>query len=300
MAFSIPMTDPDRSKNHRRSVRTEPSQSAPEWIILTLGQRAESLARAVDSLTGSTLVVVNGGDVRESFGPTLRSPVNLGVPAGRDFGVRSTASTIVGFLDDDAVASPGVSDRIAEAFDDDPQLGIVALRLFDEEGATARRHVPRIGGRHPERGGEVGCFLGGACAMRRDAYVDVGGYWGDLFYGHEELELSWRIIDGGWTIRYLADATVFHPRTDIGRHPNGWRLTGRNRVMIARRTLPWPVAAVHVCSWLVVGCLRAPGRSATRAYVEGWLEGWRQSVDRSPIRWRTVWRLTRLGRPPVL
>lgn len=229
----------------------------------------------------------------------ITSDENLGVPGGRDLGLRTTPADIVGFLDDDAELRPGASERVQAAFAEDSQLGAVALRLVDEEGVTARRHVPRAGASGGDESGEVALFLGGACAIRRAAYEQVGGYFTELFYAHEELELAWRLIDAGWRIRYLADVEVFHPRTEISRHEHGWELTGRNRVWIARRTLPWPVAVVHVLIWLVLGTLRAPGE-CRRAYIRGWRRGWRGDLGRCPIRWRTVWRLTRLGRPPVI
>jgi GT2 family glycosyltransferase len=248
-------------------------------------------------------VVVNGGRIDSAVGAVPGQHVvlheNVGVPTGRDVGLRRTEAPLVGFLDDDAVAQAGIGADIVAAFDADPHLGAVALRLVDESGETSRRHVPRLGGRHPERGGDVALFLGGACAIRRTAYDEAGGYWGDLFYGHEEVELAWRLIDRGWSIRYLPQLTVFHPRTEIGRHADGWRMTGRNRVMIARRTLPWPIAIVHVSAWLALGLLRAPSEHR-RVYLRGWRAGWREPVEHRPIRWRTVWRLTRLGRPPIV
>lgn len=281
--------------------------AAIEWVVLTTGDRPDELDRALASLSPAAALVVDNAPVPSDRGDAVPEGTqlvvagrNLGVPAGRDVGLRATGAPVVGFLDDDALASPGVSDAVVAAFDADPRLGAVALRLVDEDGHTARRHVPRLGGREPERSGEVALFLGGACAVRREAYEDAGGYWGDLFYGHEEVELAWRLVDRGWSIRYLADATVFHPRTEIGRHEEGWRMTGRNRVMVARRTLPWPVAAIHVTAWLALGLVRAPGARHRHAYRAGWRQGWREPVDRRPIRWRTVWRLTRLGRPPVL
>ena len=276
-----------------------------EWIVLTRGDRAHELAHAVASVHPEPVtLVVNGAAQPPTDAPpadrVVALPENVGVPAGRDVGLRSVDAELVGFLDDDAEARPGVNDAVREAFAADPQLGAVALRLVDETGATARRHVPRLGGQGADRSGEVALFLGGACAVRREAYLDAGGYWGDLFYGHEEVELCWRLVDRGWRIGYLADAVVFHPRTEISRHADGWRLTGRNRVLIARRTLPWPVAIVHVAAWLVLGAYRALDAETRRAYVAGWREGWRHAVDRSPIRWRTVARLALLGRPPIL
>jgi GT2 family glycosyltransferase len=267
-----------------------------------MGTRRAELQSALESLApDDVLVVENGGsgsaDGRPASSLVLRE--NLGVPGGRDAGLRATSHDVVGFLDDDAELR-GDAARIREVFGADPRLGAVALRLVDENGDTARRHVPRLGGRDPERSGDVALFLGGACAIRRDAYEQVGGYFTGLFYGHEEVELCWRLVDAGWRIRYLSDVEVFHPRTTIERHAEGWELTGRNRVLIARRTLPWPIAIVHVTIWLLLGTWRAPAGEHRRRYLMGWRRGWGVDVDRHPVSWRGVWRLTRLGRPPIV
>mgnify|MGYP001793175695 CR=1 FL=1 len=279
-----------------------------------MGDRAGPLRDAVRSLAPSRVLVVANGvggaatatelglDV---VGDTSRLSVigtdeNLGVPGGRDHGVRHTNAEIVGFLDDDAVASPGLSEAVAARFDDDAQLGAIALRIVDEDGRTVRRHVPRFGSLDPERSGPVALFLGGACAIRRSAYDEVGGYFTDLHYGHEEVELAWRLIDAGWNIEYLADVTVEHPRTEISRHERGWELTGRNRVWIAVRTLPRPASWAHALAWLLLGLRRTPDRATRDAYASGWRSGWRTAPHRTPISWRGVWRLTRRGRPPIL
>lgn len=281
------------------------------WVILTMGDRPEALRAAIASLLEASratpgieiVVVSNGGgplDVEDS--PAVRVvelAENIGIPAGRNTGAAATEATLIGFLDDDARLLTPIDDVVG-AFAADDDLAVAALRLVDEHGETAQRHVPRVGGRDAAEAGPVALFLGGACVMRRRAFEQVGGYWGELWYGHEELELAWRLVDGGWRLCYSAEVTVFHPRTDIGRHPAGWEHTGRNRVMIARRTLPWPIAIAHVTTWLLLGGVRAAGAESRRAYLRGWRRGWQQPVTRRPIRWSTVSRLTRLGRPPVL
>jgi hypothetical protein len=280
--------------------------SGVEWVVLTTGGRPVALARAVASLicsddSGGVVVVSNGaGAIDPPAGArVVETTHNVGIPGGRDIGLKASRADVVGFLDDDAEFR-GDPSRVRTDFDADPRLGAVAFRLVDEEGGTSRRHVPRAGTGDESVSGDVAYFLGGACAIRRDAYEQVGGYFTDLFYGHEEIELGWRLIDAGWTIRYLADVEVFHPRTDISRHADGWRLTGRNRVRIARRTLPWPVALVHVTVWLLLGAMRAPGGDCRRSYLAGWWSGWRGNIERRPIRWRTVVTLARLGRPPIV
>lgn len=282
------------------------------WVVLTMGTRMDQFWTAVESVyidhRCSVTAVNNGGapaqlEVARIVDPDrfdrVDAPENVGVPGGRDLGLRSCHAPIVGFLDDDAEFRDDMT-SIIDAFSDDPGLGVVALRLVDEQGQTARRHVPQAGATGVDVPREVAYFLGGACAIRREAYEQVGGYFTELFYGHEEIELSWRLIDAGWKIRYLADVEVFHPRTEISRHSDGWRLTGRNRVWIARRTLPWPVALVHVLVWLVLGLVRAPKGACREAYRRGWMSGWKGDIPHRPVSWRTVWRLTRLGRPPIV
>lgn len=283
--------------------------AAITWVILTRGDRADALDRAIDSIGRrddvDVLVVVNADD---SVAPPRRDDVrvvaagrNLGVPGGRDLGLRHAGSPLIGFLDDDAtIVTPDAVDRIVAAFDDDERLGAVSLRIVDEDGAAARRHVPRIGHRGEATAGPVATFLGGASAIRRVAYDDAGGYWPELVYAHEELDLSWRLHDAGWSVAYLPDVVVEHPRLPISRHADGWSLTGRNRVMVARRDLPWLLALPHVAIWLALGLIRTPDRSCRRAYQRGWWSGWRQQVERRPIAWRTAWRLTRAGRPPIV
>ena len=276
------------------------------WVVLTQGDRPRELAAALHSVQAQDLpspaeahVIVNGtASVDPENFAMSTSASNLGVPGGRDFGVSRTTAEIVGFLDDDATLATDASRLVLDAFAADPGLGAVSLRLVDEQGGTARRHVPRRGNAGAGETGDVATFLGGACAVRRVAYQEVGGYFTDLFYGHEELELSWRLVNAGWAIRYLADVEVFHPKAEISRHADGWRLTGRNRVWIARRTLPWAVALIHVSAWLVIGVYRAP-RGCRRSYLSGWCSGWIGDVGRSPISWSAVRRLGRLGRLPI-
>ncbi len=282
--------------------------SAISWVLLTMGDRDEELKRAVASIeaqdvSGDIVVVANGGAVAQ-LPPSVQLTSldqNVGIPGGRDVGVAATSAPIIGFLDDDAeLLDVGAASRVLDVFESDQSVGAITMRIVDEHGATARRHVPRIGEAGPDRSGDVVNFLGGASIVRRDAYERAGGYWPDLHYAHEELDLSWRLHDLGYTVRYLADVRVAHPATPISRHPDGWWYTGRNRVMVARRNLPWVVAVPHVVAWLVVGWFRAPAGACRSSYGRGWWAGWKEPVPRCPMRWRTVWRLTKLGRPPIV
>jgi GT2 family glycosyltransferase len=272
-----------------------------------MGDRNEQVEAAVRSIhredsRSSVLVIANGCTLPSGLledAEIVSLAENVGVPRGRDFATRHTSADLLVFLDDDAEVVR-LDEAVWSAFDDDPRLAVVTMSIVDELGGRSRRHVPRIGRAGADRQGDVATFLGGACIIRKSAYLEVGGYWADLVYGHEELDLAWRLTDAGHRIAYVPSCVVRHPRTEISRHSDGWRLTGRNRVLVARRNLPWPIALLHVVSWLLIGLIRAPNLSCRNSYVSGWLSGWKKQVDRRPVSWRTIARLARLGRPPVI
>jgi hypothetical protein len=78
-------------------------------------------------------------------------------------------------------------------------------------------------------------------------------------------------------------------------------VTARNRVWLTRRRLPLALIPVHLGIWMLLTLLRTRSVGGLRAWFGGFAEGLRKSGgERRPMRWRTVWRLTRLGRPPVI
>jgi hypothetical protein len=282
-------------------------------VVLTTGNRPEQLCEAIGSalsqgdVTVEVVVVANGAmpselAIVEAEGVHLVStPENVGIPAGRNLGAQHAGAAVLAFLDDDACfARADVLARGVGAMTEDQRLGAIALRIVDEHGHTARRHVPRIGSRHPDRSGPVTSFLGGAVLIRRAAFEPAGAYAGEFRYAMEETDLALRLIDRGWTIVYDGAPAVLHPRSDPARHAGAARRTMRNRVWLAYRNLPTPLAVVYVANWLLIATARQPRQ--LRSLLAGIGDGWRSRPrgQRSPIQWRTVVRLTRLGRPPVV
>ena len=74
-----------------------------------------------------------------------------------------------------------------------------------------------------------------------------------------------------------------------------------DRVWVARRNLPAPLLVVYLGVWTAVTVLRLRSPRLLAVWFSGFREGWvRDAGERHPMRWRTVWRLTRAGRPPVI
>jgi hypothetical protein len=280
-------------------------------VILTLGNRPSDLARAVKSVVTQRdvnvdcLVVVNAPTAEIDDLPGARLHVtgrNVGIPGGRNEGAHRVKGDVVLFLDDDAqLSDDSVLRRAGDRFAAEPGLGILSLRIIDPDGGPgARRHVPRLFVGDPAVGSEVTTFLGGACIVRRAVLHDVGGFPEDFFYAHEETSLAWRALDAGWRIRYAGDLSVHHPVTSPARHAHYHYLTARNRVLLARRHLPWPVALAYLGIWAVASLLRARPDGFLPT-LRGFAEGFRHPLGtRSPMSWRTVVRMTRLGRPPIV
>jgi len=279
-------------------------------VILTRCDRSRELSLAVESAVTQVgvavelVVVANGCDL-EAPPPgamVIRTEQNLGVAAGRNLGWCSSRSQFVLFLDDDAVlGDPLVASRAVEAFGADDRLGVVSFCIRDEEGRTLRRHVPRLIVGDPGRSSEVTTFLGGACVIRRAVLEETGGFPDEFFYALEESDLAWAALDLGYRIRYAGDLEVVHPATPITRHDRALYYGARNRVLLARRRLPLLLGIGHVLVRAALGLLlvRRPGHLA--AMARGYRDGLRTPIgERRPIRWPTAWRMTRLGRPPVI
>jgi hypothetical protein len=283
-------------------------------VILTMGNRPAGLDRAVASTAAlsqaaaggvDVVVVGNGADLPPlPAGVTaIRLPHNVGVAAGRNAGVDACSGDVVLFLDDDGwYPDPGLGEHVTSRFAADPGLAVLSLRVVDPDGGPGVRwHVPRLRAGDPGRSSEVTTFAGGACAIRRSAYQEAGGLPALFFYGHEETDLAWRLLELGYRLEYDAAARMCHPAVPNARHATWHRLDGRNRVLLARRNLPCPLAGVYLLDWLVLTVARERSAGALRAWLSGFAEGWRMdSGGRHPISARTAWRMTRAGRPPLI
>ncbi|MFJ8888459.1 glycosyltransferase family 2 protein [Streptomyces sp. NPDC102402] len=285
-------------------------------VIITMGNRPEELRALLDSVARQEgdrieVVVVGNGAPVPDVPPGVRTvelPENLGIPGGRNVGIEAFGPSgadvdALLFLDDDGyLPNTDTAELCRQAFDADPALGIITFRIADPDtGVTQRRHVPRLRASDPMRSSRVTTFLGGANAVRSQVIAEAGPLPGEFFYAHEETDLAWRALDAGWMIDYRADMVLNHPTTAPSRHAVYHRMVARNRVWLARRNLPTPLVPLYVGVWLLLTLVRRPSLPALRAWFGGFREGWTKPCGpRRPMRWRTVWRLTRLGRPPVI
>jgi GT2 family glycosyltransferase len=234
-------------------------------VILTYA-RDEVLAEVIDrlasALAGRTdcevILVDNNPDAgdrarlleRFAHARHLWSGGNRGVEpvvAGDD---AARGEITVLFDDDVLIETPDFLDRFGQRFAADPLLGAVTIAKH-VRGATGRRvdlipHTDkRIDLTQPF---PTFRFVGGCVGFRTATLREVGGFLPDFFYGLEEIELSYRIIDGGWRILYEPAIRAEELEHPAGRRPKRDVQTDRlaNKYIISFLRMPSPQVLLNM------------------------------------------------------
>src|SRR5260221_6832597 len=130
-----------------------------------------------------------------------RSPENVGYGRGHNANAARGASPFFLALNQDCVLEPGVLDALlAECARDDTAIGAWELRQIPYE--------------HPKDYDPVTLDTtwcsGAALLLRREAFMDVGGFDPRLFMYGEDVDLSWRLRAKGWRIGYRPRLAMVH------------------------------------------------------------------------------------------
>ena len=155
--------------------------------------------------------------------------------AARTIGVEHTRAPYVAFADDDSWWESGSLAAAAEIFARFPRLAVIAARLLVGECATidptceimAESPLPA---RRPLPGPPVLGFIACGAIVRRDAYLEVGGFHREFGIGGEEQLLALDLVSAGWDLAYVDSLVAYH-------HTSPVRDPDRRRVMVTRNAL---------------------------------------------------------------
>lgn len=152
---------------------------------------------------------------------------NLGCTA-RNVGAVAARGEILLMLDDDSWPLGGVISRLVSRFHEQLDLGAAVLRV--RLAAHPVRH---------DAGGSPGVIFNCGGAVRRSAFLEVGGYPIDYEYYVEEYDLCCRLWRAGWRVRRQGDLEIYHARTTRNRDNNRMlRLLVRNNLRLWSRYAP--------------------------------------------------------------
>ena len=184
------------------------------------------------------------------------------------------------FLDSDAVLSKRAIGALVQRMEADPSIGIAGCKIMNWH---TRKIDQWIYAEPYETHGNVGfdsySFSAAGALARAEALRDVGGFWERLFIYNEEVDLSIRMLRGGYRIVYAPDARVFHrPATD-GRAGSGnyLRLQIRNWIWIYFRYYPRLVCWWKVTSYSAIYLVKGVANRELMAAVRGIVEGLRHA-----------------------
>jgi len=217
---------------------------ATGFDVVVPAYRAQPLA----SLPGA--VVVDDGSPEPVRGAAIRLPVNRGPAAARNAGLAATSAPIVAFVDSDVDVSLDAIGRLA-AMLADPSVGAVAPRILP--AGTRLDMGARAGAVRP--GARTSYVPSTVLVVRRSAIEAIGGFDEQLRVG-EDVDLVWRLVAAGWTVRYAPELTARHaePRTRLARLDRSRRY-GTAAGALARRhpTAPLAPPIVPVAVALLAG-----------------------------------------------
>lgn len=197
-------------------------------VLIATKNRKEDVLRAIGSAAAQTvpveLIVMDDGSIdgtteaiRRHFPQARieRSEKSLGVIIQRNRGMELASTPVVFCLDDDAMySSPRIVEQTLHEFDH-PRVGAVAIRHINvgqpswpwPQCAQGRIYV-------------LYHFAAGACAIRRDVFLKLGGYRPFLLHQGEEPEFGVRMIAAGYVTRAGGADLILHypsPQRDQAR-----------------------------------------------------------------------------------
>ena len=120
---------------------------------------------------------------------------------------------------------------------------------------------------------EVFGLCGGACAIDADAWRAVGGVRTDLFMYYEDTDLSYKLREAGYEVRFVAGAVVDHEHAASSgtSSPMFLRVNARNRIIVAAQHAPWGVVARAIAR-SIARAVRSGGRGpVARGVLQGLL-----------------------------
>ncbi len=210
-----------------------------------------------------------------------RSESSFGYIVQRNRAARLASGDIIFSIDDDAIfASRHTVAQTLREFDH-PNVGAVAIPYVEpRKSHIIHQKAPCADGLFV-----AASFIGTAHAVRKDVFMQLGGYRELLIHQGEEMDFCIRMLEAGYVVR-LGWADVIHHLESPNRSLRRMDYFGaRNSVLFAWQNTPWPYLPLNMLA-TTFNCIRwtlNPARLATRlgAIGHGFLDSLHS--QRSPV-----------------
>jgi len=165
----------------------------------------------------------------------INNPVNAGFGAANNLALKQAKGEFLLLLNTDAFAKPSAVSALVDYLKTHPKAGIVGPRLLNADSSLQRScyRYPSPGrawlenlglsglvARHGtlgdysawahDRERSVEWVIGACLLVRREAYMQAGGFDEAFFMYQEETDWQKRVRDAGWEIAFTPSAVVTH------------------------------------------------------------------------------------------
>lgn len=225
------------------------------------------------------------------------APENLGVAKGRNYAIKKGRAPIIIMLDDDAVLqNKDCLVNLVTEFDtqntERPKAIVSFKVLYYDTLQMQQNALPhkRFNEYKDKSFFETYYYAGGAHAVKREVIENLGLYPEDFFYGMEEYDLSYRILETDYAIVYSDKIVMLHKESPQGRKPKEekLRMMWVNKTKVAFRYLP--LKYYYTTAWMwSFQYLRKTGIN-----IKGFFKGWKEiraiskTAQRKPISDKTL------------
>lgn len=197
----------------------------------------DSVYAALDTLEAEIIVVDNASIdeslemVRDKFPEVivLANRTNVGFSTANNQGVAAAQGEYICILNPDTVVTEDTFEAVYAFAKAQKNPGAIGVQLIDGRGnflPESKRNVPTtrvslnkiIGdgssyyANHlkPTETGEVAILVGAFMCMKRAVYAEVGGFDEAYFMYGEDIDLSYTILQAGYTNYYLGGQSIIH------------------------------------------------------------------------------------------
>ena len=243
----LPTAQPSPNLAHTPARDPSPSPTPKLSVVVPAFNNPAYLARCLEALARSSLpfelIVVDDASndpaalrvMAESGARILRQSHNGGPAVARNAGARAAGGEILVFIDSDVVVQQDTLAQLAKVFSDEPAVDACFGSYDQQPDASSvvssyrnllHHYVHQTGPR------EATTFWAGCGALRRQVFLDLGGY--DERFARpsiEDIELGMRLRAAGHTIRLAPWIQV--------KHLKRWRFAEMVRVDVNCRAIPW-------------------------------------------------------------
>jgi hypothetical protein len=195
-------------------------------------------------LGGFEIVVVDNGsengridELRDEF-PGIRlvqNNVNIGFSAANNRAVDESRGDLLLFLNNDTLCTMDVLTPLEEEFLCHPEIGVIGPKLLNADGSyqlscgalptfyremqdriifrLADRNVPFVRSMYEQQHRQkraVGWVTGAALCIRRNLFLQIGGFDEKMFMYFEDKDLCQRVTMAGKSVVYFPDASITH------------------------------------------------------------------------------------------